>query len=231
MKPYINSYEDVFALLDDQVSGVFWDGFYQERKSPVPFLTQNTMPDENLAALLKREPSIQTAVELGCGEGRNAVYMAKQNISVTAYDLSSEAIKNAEAFMMREGVRVNFICRDVIKTPVFGQYDLVYDSGMLHHLAPHRRLTYLELLKKLLKPGGYFGLLCFAWGENCADEIDDWAYYRQKFNAGLAFQKERLCELFSPHFNVLEIRKYRNGIPGTIQGLDFMWACLFQAKN
>lgn len=107
----------------------------------------------------------------------------------------------------------------------------VYDSGMLHHLPPHRRLTYIELLQTLLKPSGYFGLTCFAWGENCADEVDDWEFYKQKFNAGVTFSKERIIDLFEPNFDVIEIRKYKNLVPNTIQGLQFMWVCMFKDKR
>jgi len=43
------------------------------------------MPDENIVELLAKPISIKTAIELGCGEGRNAIYMAKQGISVTMF--------------------------------------------------------------------------------------------------------------------------------------------------
>ena len=231
MKPFIDNYEDILALLDEKVPGIEWDTFYRERNRQPPFIAQSTLPDENLVAFLDRGIPVSCAVEFGCGEGRNAIYMAKKGVAVTAYDLSEAAIgrarKNAEA----AGAACNFICKDVIADPIAGQYDFVYDSGVLHHLPPHRRITYIELLNRLLKPGGYFGLTCFAWGEGCAEEIDDWAYYDQRFNAGLAFQKERLETLFRPHFEIMEIRKYRNGVPGTIQGLQFMWVCLFRRRG
>lgn len=70
-------------------------------------------------------------------------------------------------------------------------YDFAYDSGMFHHLAPNRRIIYIELLKTILKPGGYFGLVCFAWGENCADEVDDWEFYKLKKRVGVAFTKRK----------------------------------------
>lgn len=228
MKPYINNYSDILDLLDEKVGGIDWNNFYEERKRPVPFITQNTMPDENLVAFLNNQAFIKSAVEFGCGEGRNAIYMSKQGIEVTAYDLSPTAIENARKLMRDAGVSVNFVCKNVIKSTITDEVDFVYDSGMLHHLAPHRRITYIELLSKILKPGGYFGLTCFSWGTNCADEINDWEYYNYTFNAGLAFTKERLIELFSPYFEIIEIRKYKNGVPGTIQGLQFMWTCLFR---
>jgi hypothetical protein len=43
-----------------------------------------------------------------------------------------------------------------------GRYSLVYDSGCLHHLPPHRRVSYLDLLDRVLLPGGHLGLVCFA---------------------------------------------------------------------
>ena len=123
-------------------------------------------------------------------------------------------------------IRIRYLMAN--KNVVKGKYDFAYDSGMLQHLPPNRRITYIELLKSVLKPGGYFGLVCFAWGENCADEVDEWEFYKQRKRVGVAFTKERLIELFSPHFKIIEIRKYRDGVPATIQGLDFMWTCLFR---
>ena len=227
----MNNYDDIMAFLDDKVASVAWDEFYGERKFQAPFITQNTMPDENLVGFINSGIPIQSAIELGCGEGRNAIYMAKQGITVTALDNSHTAIENAKHIANGSGVQVDFRCQDIIKDRVNGEYDFVYDSGLLHHLPPHRRITYIELLERILKPGGYFGLTCFAWGENCADEVDDWAFYEREFCAGVAFSEERLRELFGQWFDVVEIRKYKNHVPDTIQGLQFMWVCLFKDRR
>lgn len=231
MKPFINNYDDIMELLDSQVEGVSWDEFYDKRKYPANFIVQNDVPDENLVEFMSKGLPITNSIEFGCGEGRNAIYMAKKGISVTAIDISETAIENAKRIAVDKGVSVNFRCQNVLKGGIDDKYDFVYDSGMLHHLPPHRRITYIELIKSILKPDGYLGLVCFAWGENCADEVDDWEFYQQRRRVGVAFSKERLIELFAPHFEVIEIRKYRNGVPDTIQGLDFMWTCLFRNKQ
>jgi SAM-dependent methyltransferase len=231
MNPFINNFEDIMELLDSQAEGVAWNEFYELRNRPANFILQNELPDENLVEFFSKEVPVTSAIEFGCGEGRNAIYMAKQGVSVTAIDLSSTAIENAKRIAKQKGVNVDFRCQNVLKGGISGKYDFVYDSGMLHHLTPHRRITYIELLKTILKPGGYFGLVCFAWGDNCADEVDDWEFYKQRRRVGVAFSKERLIELFAPHFEVIEIRKYRDGVPATIQGLDFMWTCLFRRKT
>ncbi len=228
MGNYINNFDDVMDFLDNLTEGIHWDTFYELRDRPANFILQNELPDENLVELFNNGLSISSAIEFGCGEGRNAIFMAKQGVSVTGIDISNKAIQNAQTIASRKGVRVDFRCQDAIKEPITGCYDLAYDSGMLHHIAPHRRITYIKLLKSILKNDGYFALNCFAWGDECADEIDDWEFYQQRRRFGVAFTKERLISLFSPHFEVINIRKCRSGIPGTIQGLDFMWTCLFK---
>lgn len=114
MKPDINNYSDIMDLLDEQVATVPWNEFYRQRKFQAPFITQNTMPDENLVVLLQKN-NIKTAIEFGCGEGRNAIYMAKHNVEVTAYDISDVAINNATQIASENGVETKFICGDVLK--------------------------------------------------------------------------------------------------------------------
>ena len=227
MKPNIDNYSDVFDLLDDLVEQISWDEFYTNRM-PAPFILQNDMPDENLKELMESLP-IQNVLELGCGEGRNAIFLASKGIDVTAIDKSSVAIANAKALAMQKNVDVNFQCMDAFAFKSDKKYDLIYDSGMLHHLAPHRRITYVELIKSLLNPFGHLGLTCFAWGGKSihgADEIDDWEFYKRKC-VGVAFTPERLKEIFGNAMNLVYIRKMKDGVPDTIQGLTFMWAALF----
>ncbi|WP_160687118.1 hypothetical protein [Clostridium sp. C2-6-12] len=47
---------------------------------------------------------------------------------------------------------------------------------------------------------------------------------------GIAFTKEKLEQIFSKDFEVVEIRKYKDGKEGTLQGLSFMWTALFKKK-
>lgn len=231
VKHYINNYNDIIEFLDSQTASVEWDDFYGQRKYPAPFIIQNELPDENLVEFLNVNTKIKSAIELGCGEGRNAIYIAKQGIRTVGLDISQTAITNAVKNAENNNVNIDFYCFDIFNTTIKDKYDYVYDSGLFHHLSPHRRITYLEILKSIINPGGYFGLTCFAWGKNCADEVDDWEFYKEPFRAGVAFTKERLIELFQPHFDIVEIRMYKQGISNTIQGLDFMWTCLFKDKR
>lgn len=94
MEKTLRSYEDLFVLLDQKfrVPEQFWNPFYTDRERPVPFF--KNAPDENLVSYYERNlihPG--KALDLGCGPGRNAIYLAQQGFEVTGYDISSVAIQ------------------------------------------------------------------------------------------------------------------------------------------
>ncbi|MDT8719725.1 class I SAM-dependent methyltransferase [Clostridium sp. 19966] len=156
------------------------------------------------------------------------VRKAKLGCNITAVDLSESAIANARIFAENNNCSINFIYKSIFELDSRA-YDFIYDSGCFHRLPPHRRISYVELLRSSLKQGSYFGLTCFAWGEKCADEVTDWEYY-EKHRVGVAFTKEKLEQIFCKDFEVVEIKKYKEGIEGTLQGLGFMWTALFKKK-
>jgi SAM-dependent methyltransferase len=174
----IITHDDLFRMLDSwfRDNAAFWDRFYADREKGVPFFIN--APDESLVAqVTDGRIAPGRVLELGCGPGRNALYLAGQGFTVDAVDLSPVAIRWAEERMAAAGVAVNFICASIFDFPVTaGSYDLVYDSGCLHHLAPHRRLSYLELVTRALKPGGLLGLTCF--NEQMGYAGSEWELYR-----------------------------------------------------
>ncbi len=139
-------------------------------------------------------------LELGCGPGRNAVFLAARGFEVDAVDLSPTAVDWArERAAGGRRVSVRFHCGDVFaltRDELTGPYDLVYDSGFYHHLPPHRRISYLQLLDRVLAPGGRLGLVCFASGE-MGSELPDAEFYRDtRLHGGLAYTPESLRWIF-----------------------------------
>ena len=177
MERTIRTVDDVLRLLDGLVApgadrwtergAGWWDGFYADRSRPIPFFVAK--PDENLVTYIDRgllRPG--RVLDLGCGPGRNALYLASLGFDVTAVDLSPAAIAWAEDRARETGAKVRFRCADAFATaetdPV-ASYDLIYDSGCFHHLPPHRRISYLTLVDRVLAPGGHLALTCFDGGE------------------------------------------------------------------
>ena len=173
-KELIQSEEDVLAMLDDLLQkrdGDWWDKFYSDRNKPVPFFVD--VPDENLAAYLEKGLIEKSKViDIGCGNGRNSIYLAKQGFEVCGIDFSSASIEWAEQKAKEEAVNVKFINESFFDLEArHNSYDFVYDSGCLHHIKPHRRSQYIKKIADILKPEGYFGLTAFnlKGGANISD--------------------------------------------------------------
>lgn len=66
-----------------------------------------------------------TALDLGCGEGGDAIWLAAQGWRVTAADISAVALAKAAAHAARAGVTVDFQCHDLGTSFPAGSYDLV----------------------------------------------------------------------------------------------------------
>lgn len=198
----IGTYEDVLIMLDGflkEKSKFVWDVFYSDRERGVPFFVN--APDENLVEYLRvgRLPPQGVALDLGCGPGRNAVYLAELGYAVDAVDLSVEALRWAEERAKERNVNVRFILDNLFDFEAGeAEYDLIYDSGCLHHIAPHRRPDYIKLLRKALKPGGFYAVVCFVEnGPLGGAAISDWDVYRLgSLQGGLGFTPEKLKRIF-----------------------------------
>ena len=228
-KVEINNYEDLFLVLDRLNESIDWNTFYEERVMKAPFLTNNTLPDKMITEFVKTH-SIKDAVEFGCGEGRNAIYLAKKGIDVVAIDSSDVAIRNAKS--KTEGLNnVRFICNSFLSVDFEDRkYDLVIDSGMFHHLAPHRRLQYRELLKEILKENGYFVLLCFSADEGGAEELDDLDFYTKR-NTGVSFSEQRLRDFFDSDFEIISIEKRGQEITEEYIDIPLLYGLVMKLKQ
>ncbi len=236
----ILSVEDVFSMLDSYFDSPaeHWDSFYSKGKAngvPIPFFVD--APDENLAEYF--EKGILTsgkALELGCGPGRNATFLAEKGCSVDAVDVSQEAIAWARERARAKNLAINFVCDSIFNLAVEpASYDLVYDSGCLHHLPPHRRITYVELLKKALKPSGFYALTCFVPGS--ADEpggeviSDRELYERRNMRGGIGYTKEKLTRIFASDFDIVEFRRMKDVSQSSgLFGKSFLWAAIFKVR-
>lgn len=229
---HIHSMDDVLHMLDSlfRNEGDWWDSFYADRSRNIPFF--HNAPDENLVEYFE-QAIIQPGhvLELGCGAGRNALYMAGRGCRVDAIDISQEAIAWGIERTRESHAAVSFHCTSLFDYSAEAEsYDIIYDSGCFHHLYPHRRISYLEFVNQALKPGGVFGLVCFSLGDMGA-ELSDWEVYRQRsMRGGLGYTEEKLKAIFHG-FEMLDFRKMRQMTqPGPLFGEAFLWTALFRKE-
>jgi SAM-dependent methyltransferase len=93
------------------------------------------------------------ALDLACGEGQNAVWLASRGWEVLGVDYSGVAISKARARAAREGVDVEFVEADLLELePQPGAFDLVLLLYL--HLPRGERRTVLSRAQSALAPGG-----------------------------------------------------------------------------
>ena len=98
------------------------------------------------------------ALDLACGEGQNAIWLARLGWEVTGVDFSEVAIAKARSRADRDGVRVEFVCADLLEyEPGLGAFDLVLVL-YIHTPAVARRQV-LSKAAAALAPNGTFVLV------------------------------------------------------------------------
>lgn len=211
----------------------WWDGFYAQRDKPVPFFT--AAPDECLVHWLVGAaigPARGLALDLGCGNGRNALCLARAGFQVRAVDYSQAAIAWAAERARQAGVELQLqqaSVFDLALPPACA--DLVYDSGCFHHLAPHRRAGYVRLVAEALKPGGSFGMVCFR-PEGGSGLSDEEVYEGRSLGGGLGYEAAQLREIWGEALDIVELRPMRAQPPGGgLFGADFLWAMLARKRG
>ena len=92
------------------------------------------MPDKNLIAWVERKlPPVCKALDIGCGTGENAIWLAKQGFDVTGCDLSGTAIEKARAKAINADVECTFHEADFLEAHIAeGAFGFAFDRGCLH---------------------------------------------------------------------------------------------------
>jgi len=151
---------------------LFWELLYLFKKTP---WDTGITPPEIVAMIESGQVPIGRALDLGCGTGTNAIYLARQGFEVTGIDVSRRAIalarRKVQAAQLADRVRLE--CGDVtlmrrwvpggsVEQPPFsGGIDFAFDIGCFHNLNAEARGRYVSALTAVLKPGAVYMLYAF----------------------------------------------------------------------
>jgi SAM-dependent methyltransferase len=231
----IGSIDDLFDELDRVVAGSergdltrdaadFWTNMLTREGHPL----NSRLPDEPLVDWHDRgllgDLDGARVLDVGCGNGRNGAWLAERGADVVGVDLAAPLL-DAVRPLLPETMTVTAL--DVLRDPLpAGPFDVVYDSGCFHHLAPHRRITYRERILPLLAPGGKYAIVAFSQ-ERQPSLPDRDVLTSGDQGGGISFLLEDLGRIFAP-LRALEVRPVRDDVAGTF-GADFLNAGLFEA--
>ena len=145
-------------------------------------------------------------IDLGCGAGNYAIYLAEQGFEVSGVDSSPAAIKVATENAEKKGVRCRFIVADLLGDlhEVKETFDFGYDWEFLHHIFPEDREKYIKNVYNVLKPGALYFSVCFS--EKDPQFGEGGKFRKTKLGTTLYFSSEsEIRDLLSPYFVIQEL--------------------------
>lgn len=154
-------------------------------------------------------------LDIGCGGGRHTILFAKYGFNSYGIDYSKTAIDLAKRDAVAKKVKVNFKVANVLNLPYpKDSFNIINDTGCLHHIKKKDWKLYLKNILKVLKRGGYYKLFAFSTnikfltGQKISKK-KNWII--QKGHYCHFFTKKEIKEFFSKYFEILKILGEQKG--------------------
>ena len=115
-----------------------------------------TQPSRMAYEVLQRLPPDRprTLLVIGCGEGRNAVFFARNGYHVSTFDLSAAGVEKTERLAAQAGTQVRVFQADVNAYRLDEPYDVLFSTGVLHVVPSHLRAELFDNYRRFTRPGG-----------------------------------------------------------------------------
>lgn len=153
-------------------SDITWEDHYKNATERLPWDIGTPAP-ELQEAFAELDMHGHPVLEIGCGTGTNAVWMAQQKCSVVATDVSPTAIELAKEKAAAAEADIKFAVADIIEAaPVpSASVDFVFDRGVFHVMSEEKRQLFAERVAESLRAGGFW--LCLAGSKDEVRENPD----------------------------------------------------------
>lgn len=146
-------------------------------------------PDPALERLVRRKHLSGDALDIGAGDGRHAVFLARNGFRVEAVDISTAAVHHLAELARRGRLRLRARRADIARPgAIRGQYDLIVADTVLGHFEPHEAKGIARAMVAALRPGGWLFVTVLSDTDPRASEFAElsWTYY----------SRDQLLELF-----------------------------------
>lgn len=150
--------------------------------------------------------STGTVLDIGCGQGRHAIFCAQKGFEAYGIDYIERAINEAKQSAKKKKLKnANFMVMDVLKLDFPKNFfDVIIDWSVLDHIKPIDWNVYLKNILHILKSGGFSILTEFSANDKeIIDKTKNFIEYENQYDH--YFREDEINKLFSKKFKILSI--------------------------
>jgi len=132
------------------------DASYYEDKYQKENYFWGIQPSAQCLKVLEVLPPVRPLklLDIGCGEGKDAVFFARCGYDVTAFDISQAGLEKARRLAEQARVPVRTFRADLCDYRLEDSYDILFSSGALHYIRPQLRDEIMENYRSHVNDGG-----------------------------------------------------------------------------
>ena len=123
-------------------------------------------PQSEIVHLAEHGEIRSPVLDVGCGTGENALYLAGLGFEIVGIDIVPTAVEKALGKAKKRSLDAAFLVWDALKLQELQRrFNTVIDSGLFHVLPDNKRPVFVEGLAAVLEPGGSYLMMCFSENE------------------------------------------------------------------
>jgi SAM-dependent methyltransferase len=135
-----------------------WDDAYRSGRPPWDI----GAPQPEIVRLAEAGVISGEIIDVGCGTGENALYLARRGLTVVGIDGAPTAIELARA-KAEPGVSATFVVGDALALDRLERtFDVAIDCGLFHTFSDLQRGRFVTSLRQVVRPSGRYVMLCFS---------------------------------------------------------------------
>ena len=154
---------------------------------------------------IKKTLSSGRTLDVGCGQGRHAIYLAQNGFCAYGVDYIERAIKEAKQNAKEQGIEnIEFEEMDVLKLNFPDSFfDIVVDWSVIDHIKPKDWFVYTSGISRVLRSGGYLILSEFSSNDKRVEDKFEKNFFEDETHYNHYFRMDEIESLFGGEFDIL----------------------------